>query len=94
VRLEHRYFARIRLELSMVDAMDLQAIEFQTNVQAGNIQIPETYRIDLEGEIVKVVVLKTQHKTAAVGIIAQLLKQPIPFDAKPFSREEIYDRNA
>jgi hypothetical protein len=80
--------------LLTVNPMDLQAIEFQTNVQSGNIQIPETYRTALEGEIVKVVILKTQHKTAAVGIIAQLLQQPIPLTGKPLSRDEIYDRHA
>jgi hypothetical protein len=77
-----------------VSPMDLQAIEFQANVQAGNIQIPETYRTDLKGESVKVVILKTQPKTAAVGIIAQLIQQPIPFDGQPLSRAEIYDRPA
>jgi hypothetical protein len=77
-----------------VNPMDLQAIEFQTNVHAGNIQIPETYRTDLEGEIVKVVILKTQHKTAAVGIIQELLQHPIPFTGQPLSRAEIYDRQS
>jgi hypothetical protein len=86
-------FARMNPQPLTVNAMDLQAIEFQTNVHEGNIQIPATYRTDLEGEIVKVVVLKTQRKTAAVGIIKQLLEHPIPFDGEPLSRDEIYDRN-
>jgi hypothetical protein len=38
-------------------------------------------------------ILKTQHKTAAVGIIAQLLQQPIPLTGKPLSRDEIYDEH-
>ena len=38
--------------------MDLQAIEFQTTIHNGNIQIPKTYQSDLEGAIVKVIVLK------------------------------------
>ena len=38
--------------------MDLQAIEFQTTIHDGNIQIPETYQSGLEGAIVKVILLK------------------------------------
>ena len=38
--------------------MDLQAIEFQTTIHDGNIQIPKTYQSGLEGAIVKVIVLK------------------------------------
>lgn len=30
--------------------------------------------------------------TAAVGIIADLIKNPIPFNGGPLTREEIYDR--
>jgi hypothetical protein len=39
--------------------MDLQAIEFQATVHNSNIQIPETSRTDLEGAIVKVIILKS-----------------------------------
>ncbi|OUC16192.1 MAG: hypothetical protein B0A82_02925 [Alkalinema sp. CACIAM 70d] len=38
--------------------MDLQAIEFQTTIHNGSIQVPETYQTDLEGAIVKVIILK------------------------------------
>ena len=31
-------------------------------------------------------------RTAAVGIIAELIKNPIPFDGPPLTRDEIYDR--
>lgn len=72
--------------------MNLQAIEFQASIRDGNIQIPETYRTNLEGETVKVVLLKTERKTAAVGIIAQLIANPIPFNGQPLSRDELHDR--
>ncbi|MEO1744471.1 MAG: hypothetical protein AAFR99_22050 [Cyanobacteria bacterium J06629_9] len=33
-----------------------------------------------------------QASTAAVGIIATLIKNPIEFDGPPLTREQIYDR--
>lgn len=73
--------------------MNLQAIEFQANIRDGNIEIPESYRANLEGETVRVVLLKAKRETAAVGIIAQLIANPIAFNGQPLSRDELYDRN-
>lgn len=72
--------------------MDMQAVEFQVRVKDGVIEVPELYRNELDGEFIKVIVMKPTRKTAAVGIIAELMKNPIQFEGKPFKREEIYDR--
>jgi hypothetical protein len=70
----------------------MQSIEFQAKIQNGVIQIPEIYKGELDGECVKVIVLK-QTKQAAVDIIDELTEHPVEFDWPPLTREEIYDRN-
>ncbi|NJM72734.1 MAG: hypothetical protein HC862_22765 [Scytonema sp. RU_4_4] len=72
--------------------MQMQAVEFQVVVKDGIIQIPELYQEELDGESVKVIVMKKVKKTAAVGIIAEFMKNPIQFEGEPFKREELYDR--
>lgn len=72
----------------------MKTIEFQAEIKGSNIEVPDEFKAELsEGDIVTVVVKKTQSKkTAATGIIAELMKNPVKFSGKPFSREEIYDR--
>jgi len=36
--------------------------------------------------------MKKVKKTAAVGIIAELMQHPVEFEWPPLKREEIYDR--
>jgi hypothetical protein len=72
--------------------MQMQAVEFQVVVKDGAIKIPEIYQQELDGESVKVIVMKKVKKTAAVGIIAGLMKNPVRFEGERFKREEIYDR--
>ncbi|ABA22876.1 conserved hypothetical protein [Trichormus variabilis ATCC 29413] len=69
----------------------LNVVEFKTKIQNGVIQIPEIYKGELDGESVKVIVLK-QTKQAAVDIIDELMEHPVEFDWPPLTREEIYDR--
>ena len=52
--------------------MDLQAIEFQTTIHNGNIQIPKTYQSDLEGTIVNVILLKSSPLRALFKITQAL----------------------
>lgn len=73
--------------------MDIQAAEFQVRVKDGVIEVPELYRNELNGELIRVIVMKPTRKTAAVGMIAELMKNPVPFEGQPLKREEIYDRS-
>ncbi|MCC5606879.1 hypothetical protein LC612_08795 [Nostoc sp. CHAB 5834] len=74
--------------------MQMEVVEFQGIVKDGVIQIPEIYKGELDGESVKVIVMKKVRKTAAVDIIAQLIEHPVEFEWPPLNREEIYDRNS
>ncbi|MBD2343617.1 hypothetical protein [Anabaena subtropica] len=73
--------------------MQMEVVEFQGIVKDGVIQIPEIYKGELDGESVKVIVMKKVRKTAAVDIIAELIEHPVEFEWPPLNREEIYDRN-
>lgn len=73
--------------------MQMEVVEFQGIVKDGVIQIPEIYQGELDGESVKVIVMKKVRKTAAVDIIAELMEHPVEFEWPPLTREEIYDRN-
>lgn len=73
--------------------MQMEVVEFQGIVKDGVIQIPEIYQGELDGESVKVIVMKKVRKTAAVDIIAELMEHPLEFEWPPLTREEIYDRN-
>jgi hypothetical protein len=74
--------------------MQMEVVEFQGIVKDGVIQIPEIYKGELDGESVKVIVMKKVRKTAAVDIIAELIEHPLEFEWLPLNREEIYDRNS
>ena len=65
------------------------AIEFQTRVKNGVIEVPAEYRDQLVGAV-RVIVL-TQPSKQPRGIIAQLLEHPINDPSfTPMTREEIY----
>jgi len=74
--------------------MQMEVVEFQGIVKDGVIQIPEIYQGELDGESVKVIVMKKVKRTAAVDIIAELMEHPLEFEWPPLTREEIYDRNS
>ena len=69
----------------------MYAIEFQTRIEEGVIQIPLQYRNKLE-QVVRVIILaNVQEKTA--NLIDQLLESPLKVEGfQPLSREEIYAR--
>jgi len=69
----------------------MQAIEFQTKVKDGTIEIPERYHGQL-GKQVRVILL-SEERSPRRNLIDQLLDRPWKAKSfKPFSREEIYDR--
>ena len=69
----------------------MYAVEFQTRIKDGVIEIPQEYR-DRFKQIVKVILL-TEEQPLQADIIDQLLAQPIKVvDFKPLSREEIHER--
>jgi len=69
----------------------MYAIEFQTRIEEGVIQIPLQYRDKLK-QVVRVIILaNVQEKTA--NLIDQLLESPLKVEGfQPLSREEIYAR--
>jgi len=65
------------------------AIEFQTRVKDGVIEVPPEYRDQLVGAV-RVIVL-TQTPESSPGIIADLLEHPIHDPSfTPLGREELY----
>lgn len=69
----------------------MQAIEFQTQVKNGNIEIPEELKGKLTG-LVRVIVLR-EEKAERTSIIEQLWANPIKVENfKPLTRDEIYER--
>jgi hypothetical protein len=70
----------------------MSTIEFQAIVKNGVIEIPEAYRFDLsEGAEVTVV---SQKKTAKIGMIAELIENPLMVENLNFlTREEANDQN-
>ena len=68
------------------------AIEFQTRVEDGKIEVPEAYRDQVEGTV-RVIILVEEDQPSD-DIIARLLSDPIQIDDfTPLTREEIYDRS-
>lgn len=69
----------------------MQAIEFQTQVKNGSIEIPEELKDKLTG-LVHVIVL-TEEKAERTSIIEQLWANPIKVEnLKLLTRDEIYER--
>ena len=71
-------------------------VEFETEAENGNIEIPEEYRHQLKGKLQVVVSVKGKKKNEKepYDIIRELIKNPLHLsDSKPLTRDEIYDRN-
>ncbi|MFN8493033.1 MAG: hypothetical protein U0350_35850 [Caldilineaceae bacterium] len=65
------------------------AIEFETQIKNGFIEVPAIYQRQISGAV-RVIVLASE-RTQSTGMIARLLKQPIQDDAFiPLKRDEIY----
>jgi hypothetical protein len=74
----------------MVMSNELIAIEFQTAIQDGTIEVPVEYRTQLSG-IVRVIIL-TQDTRRSSKIMHRLLDNPIDDpEFTPLSRDEIYN---
>jgi hypothetical protein len=69
----------------------MYAVEFQTRVINGSIEIPEGLKDKLVG-LVRVIIL-TEEKPAKAEMIDRLLANPIRLESfEPLTREEIYER--
>jgi hypothetical protein len=69
----------------------LYAIEFQTHVKDGMIQIPPQYQEQLQNSV-RVIIL-VEPPSPAQTFIDQLLADPLRIpDFQPLSRDEIYAR--
>ena len=70
----------------------MYAVEFQTKISNGNIELPQDLIGKLVGEV-RVIVLKQEQPVIAENMIDRLLDKPISLDGfKPMSREEMYER--
>lgn len=75
----------------------MYAIEFQTKVENGHIEIPAEFKDRLAG-CVRVIVLAEEQPdetgVAKTDLLDQLLANPIKLDHfTPMTREEIYERS-
>ncbi len=71
----------------------MYAIEFQTNIKNGFIEIPELYRKLLQNNV-KVIILAEDKSETCSDIIEELLNSPVKLaEFTPFKRDEIYERN-
>ncbi|MBN1873412.1 MAG: hypothetical protein JXA33_04210 [Anaerolineae bacterium] len=69
----------------------MYAIEFQTEVRDGMIQIPTQYQEQLQARV-RVIIL-VEARPATHTFIDELLVQPLQIpDFEPLSRDEIYAR--
>jgi hypothetical protein len=67
----------------------MNAVEFQTNIQNGMIEIPVEYRDRVKGPV-RVIVLSIE-RSQQPDIIDRLLAEPLKADHfRPLTREEIY----
>jgi hypothetical protein len=71
----------------------MAVLEFTANVKNGKIQIPPEYLDALnQVETIQITVI-SQPQTAAIGMIAELLKNPLEVeDFVPLTREEAHER--
>jgi hypothetical protein len=70
----------------------MYAVEFQTKVKDGIIEIPEIYR-DRFKERVRVI-LMTEEESLGANLIEQLLNTPLRVAGfRPLTREEIYEQS-
>lgn len=72
----------------------MHAIEFQTNIKNGMIEVPEPYK-ELEWNNVKVIVLAEDKRETSSDLIEELLNSPIRMpDFSPLNRDEIHERSS
>lgn len=70
----------------------MQAIEFQTTIKNGIIEIPRQYLKNLSHRV-RVILLVEQPPKATTNLIDQLLAHPVRVQGfRPLKREEIYAR--
>lgn len=70
----------------------MQAIEFQTTIKNGIIEIPRQYLKNLSDRV-RVILLVEQAPKTTVNLIDQLLAHPVRVqDFRPLTRQEIYAR--
>jgi hypothetical protein len=68
------------------------AIEFQTRITDGKIELPEDYRSRLTGSV-RVIVL-SENLPAEPDMVDQLLTTPLQVEQfTPFQRDQIYKRD-
>ncbi|MCP4350688.1 MAG: hypothetical protein GY795_34910 [Desulfobacterales bacterium] len=71
----------------------MYAVEFQTKIIDGIIEVPEKYRKKIKYNV-KVILLTEDTFDTASDIIEELLESPLKLSGfRPFKREEIYDRS-
>lgn len=69
----------------------MYAVEFQTKIKNGIIEVPEKFRVKLKDNV-KVILLAEYLMDTSSDIIEELLESPLQLnDFKPYKREEIYD---
>ena len=72
----------------------MYAIEFQTTVKNGLIEVPRQYIGNLTNRV-HVILMAEETSKAAVNLVDQLLAHPVPMkDFRPFAREDIYARQS
>lgn len=70
----------------------MQAIEFQTTIKDGIIEVPRRYLRNLSNRV-RVILLVEQTPQTTVNFIDQLLAHPVHVQGfRPLTREEIYAR--
>jgi hypothetical protein len=70
----------------------MYAVEFQTTVKNGMIQIPQKYKKRFQHRV-KVILLAEEAAQPTTNLIDQLLAKPLQIkNFKPLTREEIYVR--
>lgn len=69
------------------------AVEFQTRVKDGTIEVPKQYRAHLNGEVCAIILRTDRHKKSR--IIERLRQEPLQdVSFRPLTRDEIYNRQS
>jgi hypothetical protein len=69
----------------------MYAVEFQTNIQDGTIEVPKEYRNKVRGAV-RVIILTEEHR-GEENFIEYLMNNPIQAPGfTPMKREDIYER--
>lgn len=70
----------------------MYAVEFQTKISNGSIELPQEFVGKLIGDV-RVIVLKQEQVEVGDNLIDRLLAKPISLDGfKPISREDVYEQ--